>query len=352
MPVPRRKVDTVPLTFSRDSVARIAPGDTFTSGPTELPVPLASPDEVYVYLQIDSLHYRLGQDDAVSIEGMESRQPVSLIDTAYRGEISTITPAQSFGDEDIVITGRALDSESGDPMAWVGLDLVISVNGFERVYEVVTGEDGTFSYTFEPLAGESGQYQVAAVHPDLRERPVQGQFIISRIGVSPVQYDVTMPRNHNQEILIRLQASEGSAASGVHLVYEAMDQPLGAFLSGLSVTLPPPVDLQPGELTTLAITVRGDDTTPAVDSFVVVVKSIEGGEQTLARVRVDYVLSTALPALYFTPLHVESGVGLDKDPDPGKPWSGSHGRGANCTAGSGKSAGSRLDFPGQPGESG
>ena len=27
------------------SVARIAPGDTFTSGPTELPVPLASPDE-------------------------------------------------------------------------------------------------------------------------------------------------------------------------------------------------------------------------------------------------------------------------------------------------------------------
>ncbi len=292
------------------AVAGIAPGKRFTSEPTELQVPLAAPEEVFVHLQIDRLHHRLGQDDAVNIDGMESRLSVSLIDTAYYGEIKTITPADSHGDENIVITGRAVDRATDEPMSWAQLDLVVSVNGFERVYEVVSDQDGGFSYTFEPLSAESGQYQVAAVHPDLRERPIQAQFTINRIAVSPVQYNVTMPRNYEQEILIELQASEGTVASGVHFVYEAIDQPLGALLPGLALTLPSPVDLQPGESEKLVFTVRGDETTPAVDSFVVAVKGSDSGEQTLARIRVDYVLSEALPALYLTPLHVESGVTL------------------------------------------
>jgi large repetitive protein len=82
------------------------------------------------------------------------------IGPSYYGEVLSVEPRQSAGDEDVVITGRAVDRATELPMADVPLKLVISVAGFERVNQVFTDVMGSFGYAFKPLAGKAGLYKV------------------------------------------------------------------------------------------------------------------------------------------------------------------------------------------------
>ena len=98
------------------------------------------------------------------------------IGPSYYGEVLTIEPQQSAGDQDVVITGQAFDRATSLPMANVPLKLVISVGSFEQVNTIFTDLMGSFEYAFTPLASQAGPYKVWAVHPDLMDSPVQAQF--------------------------------------------------------------------------------------------------------------------------------------------------------------------------------
>jgi len=182
------------------TVARIAPGKTFTAEPVELPVPTSAPENVRVRFELDAYHYRLGQDGHVAISGRSTSRPVNLINTPYRGVVDAVSPAISYGESDIVITGRAIHRDSGQPLATVPLNLVITVNGFERSVEVFTDDAGSFSYTFVPLVGESGVYKISVLHPDLVERPEHGTFTIRRVSLRNKNIQVNIPRNYDQRI--------------------------------------------------------------------------------------------------------------------------------------------------------
>ncbi len=117
-----------------------------------------APDTVYVRLEIDHIYNSLGQDSQVTMAGTRTRQQISLKDTSYYGEILSIAPEVSKGDQDIVITGRAIDRATQEPLADAALNLFITVNGFERKIPVMTGSDGTFTHTFEPLEEEAASF--------------------------------------------------------------------------------------------------------------------------------------------------------------------------------------------------
>ncbi|MDX8126742.1 RHS repeat-associated core domain-containing protein, partial [Methylomonas sp. OY6] len=290
------------------TVIRIPPGETFVSEPVTISVPLAAPDNVYLYGEIDHFYYHLGRNGQAAIAGNKTQRPLKLVDVAYRGEISSISPAHSFGNEDVVISGRAMDNGSNQALAWAPLKLVISVNGFERVVDVVSDRLGQFSYRFKPLPGESGRYQVAAIHPDLQDRPLQSEFNIGRVLTDLSQIKLTSPRNVDQTIPLRLSAGSGAAATGVRVAFQAADQPLGALPTGIQLSLPPAVDLAPGDTVPVTVNFRADGTAPASGVVVLSIKSYEAGSQTLAKVRVDYTLSEAKPVLAFSPGYLETGV--------------------------------------------
>ena len=134
------------------------------------------------------------------MEGLSTRRQLSLVDTAYYGEVSNITPQVSNGDQNIVITGRAVERATGQPLGTVPLKLVISVSGFERTYRIFTDDSGAFTHTFTPLPLESGVYRVWAVHPDVQDKPVQGQFTINRLTIQPQTINLNVPRNYEQKI--------------------------------------------------------------------------------------------------------------------------------------------------------
>jgi hypothetical protein len=297
---------------SGKTVARIAPGDTFLSDWFGVPIPDSAPDDVEVVLEIDQIHYHLGQADHVAIAGKGGSQAATLLDTAYAATVDNITPQSSFGDQPVVITGQALDRTTTQPLPSVAIKLVIAVNGFERTAEVFTDAVGLYTYSFDPLAGESGVFTVSAIHPDVIARPAQLQFTINRVTVSPNQLNLRLARNIEQALsVVKATAGEATTATNVRLVYEAADQPTGAFLPGLTVNLGAPVNLTSQQSASLPLTIVGDNTASDTGQVVLKVVSDESGTTPLANVAINYQLSAANPALFFTPNFVETGVAHD-----------------------------------------
>jgi hypothetical protein len=178
--------------------------------------------------------------------GPSATHQISLRDTSYYGEILSITPDrlqvtnQTQMGQAIAISGRAVERATGQPLPEVLLNLTISVSGFDRTYDIFTGSEGTFTYTFTPLPGESGMYTVRAVHPDLRDRPVHGTFVIERVSIRPSGFNLELPKNYPKTSKIFVTAGEGTQLTNPRLIYLAADQPGGLFPQGVHVTLETP----------------------------------------------------------------------------------------------------------------
>jgi len=301
------------------TVARIPAGERFESNWVDLPIPASAPSEVKLQLKIDNIHYHLGRKDAVSLAGIENSQRLVLLDTAYYGKITDICPETSYGDEPIVITGMAVERATSKPMRFVPLQLVITLRGFERSYQVYTDQNGAFSHTFTPLSTESGTYKVSVIHPDLTERPEQKQFVIQRIELSAggsgslegSDYTVNLriPFNYEQRIDVPVTAKGSLEKHNVHLVYEAIDQPLGYFPSGVQVNLGKALSvLNAGEPEHLSFTVSADKSAKSSGKLVLKLISDERSDTPIGRVIVNYHFSIAHPALFGSPSYIETSV--------------------------------------------
>ena len=206
-------------------------------------IPSNAPDRLFVKLEVDKLHYHLGK-------------------------------------QDIVISGQALNAGSLQPEAIVPLQLVIAANGFERKFSVTTDTNGNYAYTFKPLPGESGLYKVSAVHPDIVDRPEQGQFSISRVSVSPTQATLNIPRNLDHPGNFRVSSGDGTSATNLRLEFLAAEQPGGVLPQGITVSLPAGVNLAPNSSASLNLSVLGDDTAAETGSFVLSLRSDESGAES------------------------------------------------------------------------
>ena len=295
------------------TVARIAAGAVFTSDFVEIPVPLGAPDQATVQLAVAKVYYHQGKPEQVVMEGLSTRRQISLVDTAYYGEVLNITPQVSNGDENIVISGRAVERATGQPLGAVPLKLVISVNGFERTYKVFTDANGAFTYTFTPLPLESGVYKVWAVHPEVQDKPVQGRFTINRVTIHPQTINLNVPKNYEQQVRIQVSAGEGTTVHNVHLAYEAADQPGGA-IPGRDSRDSRELRLRClVRVRALPFSVEFGRTTlrTRAQQLVLKVKSDEKGPSAWGSVVINAQFSDAQPALYFTPDHLETGVAFD-----------------------------------------
>jgi hypothetical protein len=269
-------------------VATLPPGERFESDWLALDIPEAAPDQVLALLEIDQLHYRLGEDDAVSIDGLGTQIEAELADTPYVGEFLSVSPEQSLGDAPITIQGRALDRYSGEPVPRVELHLVIANGGFERVFEMFTGDDGAFSFDYQPLSTDAGVFQVSVVHPDLRLRPEQGGFSIGRVFVEPTRLRVQLGRDAERTLSLDVTAGDGFPVTNLRFGYVADDQLFGTLEPGLNLVPGAATALAAGEQGTLAVAITA--TEEALDSGSLILRLLadEGGDAPLGLVRIDY----------------------------------------------------------------
>ncbi|WGZ96378.1 MAG: right-handed parallel beta-helix repeat-containing protein [Candidatus Thiothrix putei] len=294
------------------SIAKIPAGATFTSQWFPMLVPAASPNTVKVQLEISKLHHDVGKANAVSLDiNLQARRDTSLSDTSYYGDIKNISPSSSFGEVPIEIGGRAINRYTGLPESVAPLKLVIAANGFERVANVTTDASGNFTYQFSPLPSESGQYQVSVIHPDMLERPQQGQFAISKVLFNYSTLDLRIPRRLIKEIPLELKAGNATSLTGLVLDYKAADQPSGVLAKGVTVTIGDIPDIQSGQTVATPVSIQGSDTANDTGTLVLALRSAVTGSKPLASVMVNYSFSNAEPFLAFEPAHLTTGVVFD-----------------------------------------
>jgi len=315
------------------TVARIQKGQIYTSQAVEMNVPSTAPDDLILELNVLNIYYRMNRPEEVKLKGCKTTRQISLSDTSYYGEVLSITPVTSYGDQSITITGRAIErGYTEKSMPDVPLKLTISVSGFERTYDIYTNKDGVFNYIFQPMTREYGSYKVWAVHPDVKDKPVQGMFTIKRmlmtapvvetkqdqkplpsnaiqiLGFNPTVINLSIPRNYEQTLSINL-TSGGEQAHNLRLVYNENNQPEGVFPKGVYVNLSEPIPLiNPGEQAKIQWTIRANNVAGDSGKVVLTVVSDEASDGSLGSVVINTHFSEARPAVFFYPDHVETGV--------------------------------------------
>jgi uncharacterized delta-60 repeat protein len=289
------------------TVARIPAGSAYVSDTFDLNVPGASPDSLRVRLEVDKLRYHSGQEDEIQIAGRGSERTVSLIDVAYVGEITDVSPLSSFGDEDIQIQGRSID-RNGQALPNTRLTLILNQQGFERRIDLVTDAAGEFLHTFQPTLTDAGLYKVSAVHPDITDRPEQKAFTINRVTVGPTPFKLDVPRNYPATLPFTARAGAGTVATHLRLVLDAGSQPTGQLPEGLGIQLPAPVTLQEKQTLNIPVLFTANNDAQSSGALVFDVISDEHSGSPIGRIRVNYTLTEAKPYLVGTPSFIETGL--------------------------------------------
>lgn len=290
------------------TVARVPAGSSYVSDVFDLNVPSASPRSIRVKLEVDKLRYHSGQPDEIHITGRGSERTVSLGETSYVGEVVNVEPLSSFGDQDVVITGRAMERTSSAPMPNTRLRLVLNQQGFERTYQVLTDSTGAFTYTFKPTITDAGLFKVSAVHPDITDRPEQQSFTINRVTVAPALSNLNLPKNYPFTIPFRVTAGVGTSASNLRLVLDAVNQPTGQIPEGVSVAMAAPVSVASRQTLNIPAVFTASNDAQPTGALIFAVVADEQPNAPLGMVRVNYTLSEALPYLVSTPSFIETGL--------------------------------------------
>lgn len=289
------------------TVARIAPGERWNSEPLNIEVPASSPERVTVQLDVDTLRHHSGEADEIRIRGRSAQTTAVLTDVPHVGEVTAVEPAVSFGDTDILISGRALDRVSLLPVPFAQLMLVINQEGYVQRVGVSTDSQGVFTHRLTPRSGDAGLYHVGAVHPEILERPQQRSFVVNRVRVTP-QAKLTVPPNYPYTLALQAVAGVGTTATQLRLEYNAASQPNGQLPEGITLTLPAAVNLSERQTLTLPVQFTANNSAAAHGTLVLDVKAQGAEAVPLGQVRIDYVLTEAKPFLVATPNVLSTGV--------------------------------------------
>ncbi|RLB08824.1 MAG: hypothetical protein DRG59_04025, partial [Deltaproteobacteria bacterium] len=220
----------------------------------------------------------------------------------YYAEVTGVTPETSRGDGNITITGHAVSRESGEELPYVRLKLGISVNGFDRYFDLATGADGKFTYTYNPNEGECGVYSVWALHPDLNFKTQQATFTIQKL-YAPDEIKKNITRNLSTPVNIQVQAAQGTTIHNLSLaVRDSLPQ-------GISITLPETLSmLEPGQKATLTFEISADDSAAENGNIVFRLTSDETPGNFWKEINFEYNIVEGRGFLTASPTFVETGL--------------------------------------------
>jgi RHS repeat-associated protein len=294
------------------SVARIAAGESFTSGDIDLTIPTNAPQSVRLKLEIDKIHYHHGDGDHVEMSGLTTTRAVELFETIYWAAVTNVTPSFSLVATNVLIQGHAVNRATGNPQMNAPVKVVVSLDGFERSYMVTSDTAGAWAQWFEPLPNESGLYKTWAVHPSLVAKPVQAQFVISSVWVTPAAINLTTRRNLAQVLPAYVTVSKGMTLTNLHLAYLQEDQPGGEFAPHVQVTTTQVVALAAGgQKTGLNFTVLAESEATNTATLVLRMVSVGCPEDGWGKITVNATIvedPPQVPVLNWSPGYVYTGV--------------------------------------------
>lgn len=262
-----------------------------------IPVNIAQnwPEDIELELHIDSVDYHI--DNSVqSMAGPVARVSGALSEAPYSAVIDSVTPSTVYanGREETLVSGRVL---SVNQKAYQPVQLVLSINGFERKVLVNSDAEGNFSYRYKPGKSELGLHKISAVYPDLTARPASAYINVVGAGVSPDNVNVVIPRNLKKEIKLRVSASLTQQLTNIKAEVD------GA--SDIYVESDTLAQISPGSSGLL--TVRLASNSNGNGQLRLRISSDEF-DQALGYTTVQYLVTDSVPAITSTPSFINSGV--------------------------------------------
>jgi len=281
--------------------ARIEPNTSFLTDPITFRVPESAPYAVVLEAVVANTYYRYKQSDQVTAPGMRQTTPSTIAEVSYTAQAAVAQELYRQG-EPVVITGQTLSTGDGSPMTYVPVRLGLSVNGFDRYFDLVSDEAGTFSYTYKPASNEAGSYSVWAVHPDLNDRSVQDRFDIIAMTLSPARYNLQLAKGTSYEIPITLTNYSNrelteltytlNTSTGLTAVVQGAELPENQILSG-------------NEKQRLKVRVTADNVSHSTGYVTLSVDCAEGLSQ---RLDVNVSLVELIPIIRTSPSFIEAGM--------------------------------------------
>jgi hypothetical protein len=112
-----------------------------------------------------------------------------IVLTPYYGTAFT-DKTDYVNDEAVIISGQALDRESGDPQPDAALRIGFETEGYRWNVDVTTDDNGDYRYEFHPTPGLSGAFTAWAAHPDVFDVIDQARFTYHRFYMAPASGDI------------------------------------------------------------------------------------------------------------------------------------------------------------------
>ncbi|HEY9510213.1 MAG TPA: CARDB domain-containing protein, partial [Verrucomicrobiae bacterium] len=100
------------------------------------------------------------------------------VNAAYRAALTSAAPTAAPAGTPIVLSGHTFNPQDSSPAPSHWARVRVLVNGTRRVFDVLSDANGNFSYTFQPLANEAGDYTAGADYPLVDTDPNQVSFAL------------------------------------------------------------------------------------------------------------------------------------------------------------------------------
>ncbi|MCB1560850.1 MAG: hypothetical protein KDI75_07125 [Xanthomonadales bacterium] len=234
--------------------------------------------------------------------------PPPPVPTPYVGELISLAPVTSYGEQPIVIQGRAVERANAEPVPSALLQVWLEVDNYLRKINVATDATGSFQFAFQPAASDAGIYSVSVRHPEQADATWQDQFTIDRVHLYPSSYRLHAARTVTATIPVRVTASAGNGVAGLRFEAPASEQPSGSLPPDVQIIAPEPISLAAGATRTLDIGFLGGSAAPQTGTIVLVAYEQGSGSVVRGRVSVPFQLSEPLPALIPSPTSLQGGL--------------------------------------------
>jgi len=254
----------------------------------------AWPDDIRIEMVAERQYLRQSDDNILSVSGFTASVDAVAESAPYSADIVSVTPASIYADGEsfVTIAGRVLGSSSP-----VGLpvDIILSVDGFEKKLQANAAEDGTFSVVFTPRRGEAGIYKISTIYPGLAARPASASLSVIGAGVSPADKSILLGRNFKYELGLAVTAHKNTPLANIRVETDT-NSPL--YVESESIAA-----IAPGETRTLQLKLASNQLGSGNQLIRVIA---DGFEHPIGTTLLNYTVTDAKPSLVASPSYLSS----------------------------------------------
>ncbi|MEI9864604.1 MAG: CARDB domain-containing protein [Limisphaerales bacterium] len=217
----------------KPSVAALAVGESYTNSASfELP---SQPGTFWVIVTAN------GNNAITELNANNNSAvgwPPITVNPAYRAQLTSVTPGTAASGSPILLQGRTYYPSNNAAAPNRTASVRVLVNDTRRIFPVTSDANGNFSYTFQPLSTEAGDYTACADHPNVTNLSAQVAFTLLGFAALPASVSPVLLPSTPVTGTILLSNLTGHALSGLTFTTPNLGDNLSAQFVVTNTTLP------------------------------------------------------------------------------------------------------------------